>query len=275
MSRIDECYDTEKAKLLQIWKIQFLSRSLEWKLNSHALTVMRTDERHMADVCASHFMDVGGQWNIEEKHSTLSQCLYRTLHLTVHLLNVRKVVGHFKHSPPNTAELKTQQVAHGLKAEALVQDVPTRWNSTLEMIKRVQRNQEALRDVLAQKKNNVTMPTKSELEKLQKLEILLEPCRYFTELRGGEKFVSCSVVLPALCHLSRVMESSEDDPAYIVKFKQTFSADMTRKDKTNLTWLKISTATNLRFKDLKCLHRSQRAEVWALIAGLLKEEMHG
>ncbi|KAK0155349.1 Calcium/calmodulin-dependent 3',5'-cyclic nucleotide phosphodiesterase 1C [Merluccius polli] len=106
------------------------------------------------------------------------------------------------------------------------------------------------------------MPTKSELEKLQKLEILLEPCRYFTELLGGEKFVSCSVVLPALCHLSRVMETSEDDPAYIVKFKQTFSADMTtHKDKTNLTWLKISTALDPRFKDLKCLHRSQRAEV--------------
>ncbi|CAL9703477.1 unnamed protein product [Knipowitschia caucasica] len=120
------------------------------------------------------------------------------------------------------------------------------------------------------------MPTKSEMEKLQKLEILLEPCRYFTELLGGEKFVSCSVVLPALCHLSRVMEISEDDPAYIVKFKQTFSADMTsRKDKTNLTWLKISTALDPRFKDLKCLHRSERAEVWALIAGLLKEDIHG
>lgn len=88
--------------------------------------------------------------------------------------------------------------------------------------------------------------------------------------------MSCSVVLPALCHLSRVMETSEDDPTYVVKFKQTFSADMTtRKDKTNLTWLKISTALDPRFKDLKCLHRSERAEVWELIAGLLKEEMHG
>lgn len=38
-----------------------------------------------------------------------------------------------------------------------------------------------------------------------------------SELLGGEKFVSCSVVLPALCLLSRVMEVTEDDPAYMIK----------------------------------------------------------
>lgn len=231
MSRIHEWYDTEKAKLAtnldntasvaltgdywtSLGNHSYLGVTAhyidqEWKLHSHALTVMRTDERHMADVCASHFMDVAGQWNIEEKVSTLNtdsarnmiaaskQLPFEHLPCTAHsiqrsvtvalqnsafdgaLAKCRKVVGHFKHSPPNTAELKTQQVAHGLKAEALVQDVPTRWNSTLEMIKRVQRNQEALRDVLAQKQTNVTMPTKSEMEKLQKLEILLEPCRYY------------------------------------------------------------------------------------------------
>ncbi|XP_062381388.1 E3 SUMO-protein ligase ZBED1-like [Sardina pilchardus] len=299
MSRIHEWYDTEKAKLAtnlenttsialtgDYWTslgnhsylgvtAHFIDQ--EWKLHSHALTVMRTDDRHTANACADHFMDVAGQWNIQERVSTLNtdsarnmiaaskQLPFEHLPCTAHsiqrsvtvslqnstfegvLAKCRKVVGHFKHSPPNTAELQKQQVAHGLKAETLAQDVPTRWNSTLEMIKRVQRNQEPLRDVLAQQKNNVTMPTKAELEKLQKLELLLEPCRYFTELLGGEKFVSCSVVLPALCHLSRVMETSEDDPTYVIKFKQTFSADMTtRKDKTNLTWLKISTALDPR-----------------------------
>ncbi|KAK6322632.1 hypothetical protein J4Q44_G00074240 [Coregonus suidteri] len=62
-------------------------------------------------------------------------------------------------------------------------------------------------------KTSITMPTTAELEKLQKLETLLEPCRHLTELLGGEKYISCSVVLPALCHLFRVMESSDDDPA--------------------------------------------------------------
>ncbi|KAL6491240.1 hypothetical protein MHYP_G00015850 [Metynnis hypsauchen] len=52
-----------------------------------------------------------------------------------------KVMGHFKHSPPNTSELeKTASCTWAVpETEPLVQDVPTRWNSTLEMVKRLQR----------------------------------------------------------------------------------------------------------------------------------------
>ncbi|KAF0023375.1 hypothetical protein F2P81_024005 [Scophthalmus maximus] len=93
------------------------------------------------------------------------------------LSKCRKVVEHLKHSPPNTAELQKQQVAHGLKTESLMQDEPTRWNSTLEKVKRVQRKKEPLREALALHKTNVIMPTNAELEELQKLQTLLEPCR--------------------------------------------------------------------------------------------------
>ncbi|XP_019219017.1 uncharacterized protein LOC109203771 [Oreochromis niloticus] len=116
------------------------------------------------------------------------------------------------------------------------------------------------------------MPTTAEVEKLKKLETVLEHCRYITELLGGEKFVSCSVVLPALCHLSRVMEVSEYDPAYMVKFKETFKAEMEKhKEKTNIMWLRVATALDPRFKGLKCLSRPDRAEVWRLISALLRE----
>ncbi|KAL7861685.1 hypothetical protein SRHO_G00131260 [Serrasalmus rhombeus] len=260
----------------------------QWQLHSHTLTVMEPEERHHAAMCVKHFMDVVKQWNIESKVSTLSTdsarnmiaavrhlpfkhlpCIAHSIQRTVTvslqnsafdcvLYKCCKVVEHFKHSPLNTPELEKQQVAYGLKTESLVQDVPTRWNSTLEMVKCLQRHQEPVKDALALHKTSVAIPIKAELEKLQKLEALLEPCRYFTEILGGEKFVSCSVVLPALCHLSWVMVSSKDDPAYIVKFKQTFTLDMEkRKEKTNSTWLKISTALDPRFKDLTDL-RSEK-----------------
>lgn len=68
-----------------------------------------------------------------------------------------------------------------------------------------------------------------------------------SELLRGDKYVSCSVVLPALCHLSRVMEVTEDDPAYMIKFKGTFTADLeVRKEKTNITWLRVATALDPR-----------------------------
>lgn len=61
-------------------------------------------------------------------------------------VNARKVVCHFKHSPANAAELQAQQVSLGKKQEPLIQDVPTRWNSTLEMVKRLRSNKEAVKE---------------------------------------------------------------------------------------------------------------------------------
>lgn len=65
-------------------------------------------------------------------------------------------------------------------------------------------------------------------------------CRYITELLGGDKYVSCSVVLPALCHLHHAMKISDDDPAYIVRFKAAFTKDLNqRRENINLEWLKV------------------------------------
>ena len=102
--------------------------------------------------------------------------------------------------------------------------------------------------------------------------LLLCVCRYITELLGGDKYVSCSVVLPGLCHLLRTMEVSDVDPAYIVRFKAAFTEDLTkRKANTNLSWLKVATALDPRFKDLRCLPRAEREEVWHKISEMLKD----
>ena len=44
----------------------------EWKLRSHALGVMKTNERHYADACAQHFLLVAEDWKVENKVSTLT-----------------------------------------------------------------------------------------------------------------------------------------------------------------------------------------------------------
>ena len=58
------------------------------------------------------------------------------------------------------------------------------------------------------------------------------------------------------------MESSDDDPAYVSKFKSTFRKDLeTRKENANIAYLKIATALDPRFKDLKC---TQSWEDWGV-----------
>ncbi|KAG7480145.1 hypothetical protein JOB18_044254 [Solea senegalensis] len=59
----------------------------------------------------------------------------------------------------NTDELNAQQASLGQDQESLMQDVPTRWNSTFEMIKPLRRNRDPLHTMLTQQKHNVTLST--------------------------------------------------------------------------------------------------------------------
>ncbi|KAL3048837.1 hypothetical protein OYC64_008341 [Pagothenia borchgrevinki] len=262
---------------------------------------MKTEERHFAEACAEQFQTVARKWEIEGKVTTIgtdsarnmiaaarilpydhmpciAHILQRSITVSLSdsgfvgaLAKCRKIVGHFKHSPANTAELQVEQGALGQKQEPLIQDVPTRWNSTLEMVKRLIRNQAAIKATLDQQQHKLVMLTPPERDKIQRLETLLEPCRYLTKILGGEAYVSCSVVLPALCHLRRVMEVSDEDPAYVVRFKAKFQEDLaSRQEHTNNAWLKIATALDPRFKDLKSLPKTDREAVWTTLGGMLR-----
>ena len=56
------------------------------------------------------------------------------LSVTSGLSMCRTIVGHFKDSPENTAELNVQQSSHGQEEESLAQNVPMHWNSTLNKV---------------------------------------------------------------------------------------------------------------------------------------------
>ena len=156
------------------------------------------------------------------------------------------IVGHFKHSPSNAQELNEQQLAHRHKQESLAQ-------GKMEFHPG---------DGQADPEN------KSPLTKL-----FIYFCRYINELLGGEQYVSCSVLLPAYRHLFKVMEPSDLDPMQVVRFKKVFTTDLTqRKNSTNLTWLKIASALEPRFKDLKCLPKEERCEAWASVRGQVTQQ---
>jgi len=154
-------------------------------------------------------------------------CMAHTLQLSVNkgiaesgldvvLSKCRKIVGHFKHSPANQVELKLHQSQMKMSEEGLIQDVATRWNSTLQMVDRLICNKEPVVTTLTAPthKHNLKLLNDAEWEKLRVLKMLLEPCRYATEILGGELYVSCSVVMPTVTYLRRFMVVSDDDPAF-------------------------------------------------------------
>lgn len=275
-----------------------------WELKSFALAVRHVEERHYSDACSRHFTEVATNWGILDKVTTLSTdnarnmvaavsqtrfqhmpCFAHSLQLTVNkalvesgvdntLSKCRKIVGHFKHSPSNNNELKLEQRRLTLKEEALIQDVATRWNSTLLMIQRLVANKEPVLATLLNPdhRHNLQLLSDAEWDKLRVIQALLEPSRYATELLGGEKYVSCSVVLPMICHLLLEMKTLEDDPPYVIRFKNAFIADLNaRKQSCNLKWLQIATALDPRFKLLKCVPKEEREAIWSEVQVLVED----
>lgn len=93
------------------------------------------------------------------------------------------------------------------------------------------------------------------------------------KLLGGETYVLCSVVLPAPCDLHCIMEVSGEDTAHMGKFKTAFVKALSQRIATlNHEWLRIATVLDPCFKDLKCLGRGERKDVWTSLETLLQEQ---
>ncbi|XP_029289020.1 zinc finger BED domain-containing protein 4-like [Cottoperca gobio] len=69
------------------------------------------------------------------------------------------------------------------------------------------------------------------------------------------------------------MEVLDEDPAYVERFKTAFKTDLSeRQANINNGWLKMASALDPRFKDLKYLPRGERQEVWTSLEALLHKE---
>ncbi|XP_062851037.1 E3 SUMO-protein ligase ZBED1-like [Trichomycterus rosablanca] len=220
-----------------------------WQLASFVLTVEKVNNRHYAVNCTDHFFSVAESWKIEQKVTTIGtdcarnmmaaarQLPFQHMPCVAHILQrsitvcldscgfndvlakCRKIVCHFRHSPANTMELYKEQRALDQENEPLIQDVSTRWNSTLFMIRRLLKNKEAVKATLDKQRHKLVLLSAAEWTNLEKLAAILEPCRHVTDLLGGETYVSCSAVLPVLRFLDHTMKVSDEDSTYIVKFK--------------------------------------------------------
>lgn len=115
----------------------FITQTLrEWKLHTKVVAIVRDNARNITS----------GLETSEFEHLS---CLAHTLQLVVKdgllnnknvnnlIANGRRIVGHFKHSCKATKELKKAQDILQMKKHKLIQDEPTRWNSSLHMLERL------------------------------------------------------------------------------------------------------------------------------------------
>jgi hypothetical protein len=275
--------------------------SEQWELNSCVLTVLFTEDRHYAENCAQHFSSVTSDFGIANKVIAITTdnarnvtaamrmlphvhipCVAHCIQLSLNtgmneadlaqvLSKCRKIVGHFKHSSANTRELEAQLAALDMEKLSVVQDVSTRWNSTYDMLSRLIQLRDAITAVLTEHRHSLCMLKEQDWSKMKNICNVLQHVKYVTEILGGSKYVSCSLVLPTLCHLRRLMSAEDDDPAYIARFKQSFLLDLDdRFDDRTVLWLRCASALDPRFKSLKFVPERFRQDIWDKLTAEVK-----
>lgn len=138
------------------------------------------------------------------------------------IVKCRDLAGLFNHSNHLKEKLReimdmqhknSQSTSHQPKYCSLKQDVPTRWNSTYQLLNSVLVCQHGVRKILTDdqkvwKDHGSKMLTSDDLKFVEDLCQVLLPFNEFTEFLSGAKYVTISVVLPTLNNLMELLKGA-------------------------------------------------------------------
>ncbi|XP_053307096.1 uncharacterized protein LOC128469301 [Spea bombifrons] len=148
--------------------------------------------------CAAHILHLV----VKAAFPTDGQCRLSKL-----VEKCRKIAGHFHRSVKATKQLREEQEKASLPEHHLLQDVVTRWNSTLEMMERILEQQQALQSMSSEQDIGVSRPLdKGEWAIMEQVVAVLKPFKDVTEnLR--QSTASLGQVIPLFTYLTQKMHS--------------------------------------------------------------------
>lgn len=117
------------------------------------------------------------------------------------ITKLKEIVTWFKQS--NVASIELREATQ--KETKLIQEVPTRWNSTYYMIERFLELRSVVNNIIIRHKNAPPMLTASELSILSSVLQILRPIEAATKEVSGDKYCTSSKVIPLIhCLLLKV-----------------------------------------------------------------------
>ena len=253
----------------------------EWGLSHKNLSCVTTDnaaniENAICDIlvwphlgCFGHTLNLAVKAGL--KIGQVKDAIARCSHL----------VTYFHKFTRASYVLGEKQPALGLPSHVLIQEVETRWNSTLDMIERVLEQQSAVCATLIDQKRLDLMPQDSEFKIVEKIAKVINR---ITNPAFGEEYVTVSALKPLFHYLViKLKEDPSDDnvSARITTVRSTRAgtgssiADVTRKAHTailddlssryqsSLVTMLLCSASFMdpRFKSLPFISTDYRAEV--------------
>ncbi|KAF8784933.1 Zinc finger BED domain-containing protein 4 [Argiope bruennichi] len=195
---------------------------------------------------------------------------------------VKTIVCHFKRSSLANSKLLECQVTAGKEAKEIIQDVPTRWNSTFHMIERFVELESFIRTTVALLDADLPHLTTKEWKTLQLLCKILKPFEDATTMASGENYITASlviVVVNGLRDVCAVLLNSPDvlQDAFAKNTVTNLNHSLLNRlgnvenDKIRAT----STFLDLRFKDVAFKNKLTAENVkWQLtnsVANMLNE----
>lgn len=292
-----------------------------WEIKSFSLTTMPLEDRHTATNIAKWLEEAATKFQIpfekvkavvhdnganvvaaakilKERHGWASvRCAGHTLNLVVQnslknnktisscVATARCLVEHFKKSELACTKLKEKQEQMSVQQHMLIQDVSTRWNSTLHMLSRLLEQRWPVTAALSDPAVNPRgkhhyLDLKPEQWILtEELMQILGPFEGATEFLSGEKYVTLSV-LPRLVQSLKKSTLTTDCDTAAVKAFQGLAAQQINDRWEDLFVFKpedpntalLAAALNPRFRKLKFLPSEESFKVQSTFALTAKKK---
>lgn len=289
----------------------------DWKMKSLSLVTMPLEERHTAANIADWLEEVTTKFSIScdkvkalvhdnganvvaaarilnERHGWASvRCAGHTLNLVVQntlkeeknisscVASARCLVEHFKKSELACTKLKEKQQQMGLQQHMLIQDISTRWNSTLHMLSRLLEQRWPVSAVLSDptvnprgKHHYLDLKPEKWLM-IEELIQILEPFEGATVFLSGEQYVTLSALPQLVQTLKKSTLSLSYETAPVKAFQNRAAEQITgrwenlfvfRAEDPNPALL--AAALDPRFKKMKFLPSDESFKVKSTIQSM-------
>ena len=277
-----------------------------WCLRSLVLSTEAMEKRHTAVNISQRLREISTEWKIADKveaivHDNAANmvlaatlldeeldwghvaCVGHTLQLSINdglkeatiskMVSIaRKIVGHFNHSALACSKLHAVEEQQGRKKLLnLVQDVPTRWNSTFLMLDRLVLLSNAVMAVLDGEKDTSRLKLSGTQWDLAKEVVgVLKPLQMATTVLSMDTNPSPSCVYPVVHGLvNQHLVVRDGDSVPVRKLKERVASDLEERfhlqpaedADVHVAWL--ASALDPRFKQLSFLSEQNTSAVWS------------
>ncbi|GBP06219.1 Zinc finger BED domain-containing protein 4 [Eumeta japonica] len=262
---IPEMYQRVRAKILEllkdlphivittdIWTSDFSSQSNDFiSLTAHGITatfeyksycleVLPFDGSHTGINIASN-LKAFHDWNIQDRVRAIvsdnAANAFKDDKVKEMITKARSIIGHFSHSTSSNKVLKEMQDTYNIANHVLIQDISTRWDSTLQALRRLLEQRVAVQACLPR----ITYKAELTTEEWIMMEKVVNILRYFEEATKSisKSTATLSYAIPLINSLRKLLENMRgSSPREEENISQKLAGDLLM-------------ALNERFEDLE------------------------